>query len=123
MMLGQPVDHISASLTGLYLNHRTVEAKPSSEFGHDWNEQVGVIVEYYNRTLKSEQTIFFPTEQKFENQYERKLMDIEATYEHLQEILDSPQYQDIQLGSMVTISKEQSHYLREIDINEDEIQF
>ncbi len=123
MMLGQPVGRIHASYTIPYLDHRTVEARSSNEFGYDRDEQVGVVVNYFNRVLDCDQIIFFPTVQKFENQYERKLLDIEATYIHLQEILDSPQYQDMQRGSMVIVSKTSTRDLAEIDINEDEIPF
>lgn len=123
MMLGQPVNRISASYTIPYLDHRTVEAKSSNEFGYDRDEQVGVTVNYFNKILNCKQTMFFPTVQKFENQYERKLLDIEDTYIHLQEILDSPQYQDMQRGSMVIVSKTSTRDLAEIDINEDEIPF
>ena len=80
ILINSPVENVVVKLTEPYIKHDDLEKKQRDEFDSNWYEQIGLQVTYFNIPLARDQTIFFPTIQKFQNQYERKLFSIEKEH-------------------------------------------
>lgn len=116
ILLEEEVNNVKARYTEPYLHHRGLERKAC-------NRHVGVVLTYFDINLLHGQTVFFPTVQKFINQYERKLLEIEIVYTKLDEM----ETEAIEAYRHACRTRKNhtipSCNIPEIDINDDEIPF